>query len=82
MDWNLGLDLYHFLKVPSLVFPDIAQDCSLGQCLTASRDEASKKIVLAKIGVEMIFSILMFCCQASTQTCLFEEKIMFRSRDI
>ena len=30
---------FHFLKVASLVFLDIAQDCSLGQCLTSSRAE-------------------------------------------
>ena len=44
---KLGLKLEqgfcHFLKVPSLVFPDIVQDCSLGQCLTTSRAEPSKK---------------------------------------
>ena len=33
----------HFLKFGSLVFLDIALDCSLGQCLTSSRDEISKK---------------------------------------
>ena len=33
----------HFLKVASLVFLDIVQDCNLGQCLTYSRGETSKK---------------------------------------
>ena len=57
---KLGQDFRHFLKVSSLVFPDIAQDCSLGQCLTASRAETSKKKLGGKIGGEMIFfSILM-----------------------
>ena len=40
----------HFLKVPSLVFPDIAQDCSLGQCLIAIRAETSKIFFWAKFG--------------------------------
>ena len=52
------------------IFLDIAQDCSLGQCLTSSRAETSKKKkkkkIGAKIGAKMVFSILM-----STQTCLF-----------
>ena len=30
-----------FLKVASLVFLDIAQDCSLTQCLTSGRAESS-----------------------------------------
>ena len=51
----------HFLKVVSLVFLDILQDCSLGQCLTSSRAETSKKPkkLVAQIGAKMIFSILM-----------------------
>ena len=32
----------HFLKFASLLFLDIVQDCSLGQCLTSSRDRTSK----------------------------------------
>ena len=32
----------HFLKFGSLIFLDIAQDCSLGQCLTSSRVKTSK----------------------------------------
>ena len=35
----------HFLKFTSIVFLDIAQDCSLGQCITSSSTETSKKIV-------------------------------------
>ena len=34
---------FHFLKFASLVFVNIAQDCSLGQCLTSSKAETSKK---------------------------------------
>ena len=49
----------HFLEVASLYLCDIAQDCSLGQCLTSSRSETSKKYFVAKIGAEMIFSILV-----------------------
>ena len=33
------------MKLPSLVSPDIVQDCSLGQCLRASRSEISKKVL-------------------------------------
>ena len=33
------LGFLHFLKVASLVFLDITQDCYLGQCLTSSRGE-------------------------------------------
>ena len=36
-------------KFASLVFLDIAQDCSLGQCLTSGRAETSKKVFLAQI---------------------------------
>ena len=42
----------------SLVFLDIAQNCSLGQCLTSSRATTSKKKKKV-VGAEMIFSILM-----------------------
>ena len=41
------------------IFLDIAQDCSLGQCLTSSRAETSKKKKKKKSGAKMIFSILM-----------------------
>ena len=34
---------WNFLKVALLVFLDIAQDCSLGQCLKSSRAGTSKK---------------------------------------
>ena len=60
MGSKLGYGFCHFLKVPLLVFTDIGQDCSLGQCrLTATRAETSKKNLLAKIGAKMIFSIAM-----------------------
>ena len=49
----------HFFKVGLLVFLDIAQDCSLEQCLTSSRDENSRKSFVDQIGTETIFSILM-----------------------
>ena len=48
-----------FFNVASLHFLDIAQDCSLGQCLTSSGAKTSKKNFVAKLGTEMIFSILM-----------------------
>ena len=48
LGWKLGQGFCHFLKVPSLVFPDIVQDYSLGQCLTASKVETSKKLFRAK----------------------------------
>ena len=35
--------IFSFLKVASLVFLDIAQDFSLGQCLISNRAETSKK---------------------------------------
>ena len=42
------------------VFLDIAQGCSLVQCLTSSRTETSPKyFFVAQIGAEMIFSILL-----------------------
>ena len=53
------LDFLPFLKVISLVFLDIAQDYSLGQCLTSSRAEAFKNNFVAQIWAEMIFFILM-----------------------
>ena len=38
--WGTEISFFcHFLKFASLVFLDIAQDCSLGQCLTSSRAE-------------------------------------------
>ena len=41
------LDFSHFLQFGSLVFLEIAQDDSLGQCLTSSRGKASEKKNLA-----------------------------------
>ena len=34
-----------FVRVVSIIFLDVGQDCSFGQCLTFSRAETSKKIV-------------------------------------
>ena len=52
------LGFCYFLKVASLYFLDIAQNCSLGRYLKPSRAEISKKNV-ANVGAEMIFSILI-----------------------
>ena len=49
----------HFFKFGSLVFLDITQDFSLGQCVASSRAETSNKNFVAQIGAEMIFSILI-----------------------
>ena len=44
----------------SLVFLDIAPNCSLGQCLTSSTAKTSKKKKKKKVvGAEIIFYILM-----------------------
>ena len=53
MGSKLGFFCY-FLKFASLVFLDIAQDCSLGQYLTSSRAETTQ------IGTEMRFSNIFF----------------------
>ena len=42
-NWVQNLSFCHFLKVASLVFLDIAVNCILGQRLTSSRAETSKK---------------------------------------
>ena len=42
-NWVQNQGFCYFLKVASLVFLDIAQNCILGQCLTSSRAETSKK---------------------------------------
>ena len=42
-NWVRSYSFCHFLEVASLVFLDIAQDYSLGQYLTSSRAETSKK---------------------------------------
>ena len=55
---KLGSKLFflgHFLKVASLVFLDIAQDCSLGQCLTYNRAETSRKNLWPKMGPKIFF---------------------------
>ena len=46
-------------NVASLIFLNIAQDCSLRQCLTSNRAETSRKNFVAQNEAEMIFSILM-----------------------
>ena len=58
-DPNLGLmgqnwtqNFCYFLKVASLVFLDIARDCSLEQCVTSSRAETSQKIFCGPIWVQ------------------------------
>ena len=55
------------LKFASLLFLDIAQDSSLGQCLASSRAETSKKKFVAQIRAkqtqmeaEMRFSSIFF----------------------
>ena len=57
MDQNQAQNLAfcHFFKFGSLVFLDIAQDCSWVQSLSSSR----KKNFVTQIGAKMIFSILM-----------------------
>ena len=67
--WNYGF--CHFLEVVSLVSLDIAQDCSLGQCLTSIRAKTSKKFG-AQIGVKMIFSILMLSSIHSKVLVIYE----------
>ena len=42
--------VYQTLKFASLVFFGISWDCSLGQCLTSSRAEISKKNLWSKLG--------------------------------
>ena len=46
--WVRNESFCHFVKVASLVFNDISQDCSLGQCLTSSRAKTSKKTLWIK----------------------------------
>ena len=54
-NWFRNWGFCHFLKVVSY-FPDIAQDCSLGECLTSSRAETFKKKCVIEIGAEMMSS--------------------------
>ena len=68
---KLGPKLGFSPKVCIISVPCYAQDCKLGQCLTYSRAEISKKkkkkivaqiraeMIVVEIGVEMIFSVLM-----------------------
>ena len=60
-NWIRNQGFCHFLKVTLLVFLDIAQDCSLGQCVTSIRAKPlkKKKKNMAQIGAETICSILM-----------------------
>ena len=58
--WDRNQGFCYFLKFASLVFLDIAQDYSLGQCLISNRAATSSQIFfVAEVGAEMIFSILM-----------------------
>ena len=69
------LSFHYFLRVASLVLFDIAQDCSLGQFLTSSRAETTKKILGPNRPRSMPkWFFLFWCCWASTQTCLFSLK--------
>ena len=42
-NWAQNYNSRHFLKVASLVFLDIAEDCNVGECLISSIAETSKK---------------------------------------
>ena len=52
-NWVRNQDFCYFLKVASLVFLDVAQDCSYGQCLTSNRAETSKKNIYIYIWPEL-----------------------------
>ena len=62
-----------FLEFASLVFFDIAQDCSLRQCLTSSRTETSKEENIVaqirawqvQIRAEEIFFVLLLRFQSN-----------------
>ena len=58
-NWVRNEDFCRFLRVASY-FLDIAQDCSLRQCLTSSRAEISEKTYGDRNWGRKIFSILMF----------------------
>ena len=58
-NWIQNKGFCPYLKFVSLVFLNIAQDCSLGQWLTSSRVESSKNNIVTQIVGEMIFSVLM-----------------------
>ena len=55
--WFQNQSFRHFLKFASLVFFDIAQDCRLGQCLTSSRAETSKKPIPVPSSVSSIWLV-------------------------
>ena len=44
-NWDQNQVFYHFLKFGSLVFPQIAHDVTLEQCLATSRGKTLKKIL-------------------------------------
>ena len=80
-NWARNYGVCPFLKVAPLVFLDIAQDRSLGQCLTTSRVETlKKKNIAAQIGAEMIFSIPM--SSSAHSTCLFLLDLSSRSTNL
>ena len=58
-NWIQNKGFCPYLKFVSLVFLNIAQDCSLGQWITSSRVESSKNNIVTQIVGEMIFSVLM-----------------------
>ena len=57
-NWVQNVGFCHFLQVASLIFLDVVQDCSLGQCLTSSRAETVKE-EMTQTEAKMIFSVLM-----------------------
>ena len=72
----------HYIKVAPLVFVNIAQDCSLGQCLTSSRAETSNlhrvstQTCLFKVQISLgeqqtahSFFVLVTFCQLSVYHC-------------
>ena len=69
------------MKFALLVFLDIAQDCSLGQCLPSNRGENSQ----AQIKAKMIFTVLILqsvqsnlpilsCTESHHPSCWFERR--------
>ena len=61
-NWVGNQGFYHFLKVASLVFLDIAQDCSLGQCLASVDLKPPKNICCPNWGQNDLFcSNVMEC---------------------
>ena len=60
-NWVRNEGFCHFFEVASLIFLDIAQDCSLGQCVTSSRAETSKKNLKKKKFVAQIGDEIGLC---------------------